>query len=320
MAPLKAERQTATVPQIWIVEIETPFFRRFSAPPPPVLMTTTSGPSLPSLAAVCALAFTFLTSLASADDVFDLVVVYPGGPNPGSSQQNVIDDFVSRLTGELSLTLKGTYFNDTEAAAAFLADHPNSFVFGSTGFFLAQREALSLVPELTVILPDGHPEQYFLVSRKGAFSDLASMKGKSISGSPLYESSSFLDQIVFAGKATVSEFELQPTNRPLSALRKLTSGDLDGVLLGAPQYHSLSGLPLADELDTVFASEPIASVGFMRTDNESTAKVAAHLTEALIQLSQTSEGAEACKGFGVAGFATPDQEAVAKLIESYEAP
>lgn len=180
MAPLKAERQTATVPQIWIVEIETPFFRRFSAPPPPVLMTTTSGPSLPSLAAVCALAFTFLTSLASADDVFDLVVVYPGGPNPGSSQQNVIDDFVSRLTGELSLTLKGTYFNDTEAAAAFLADHPNSFVFGSTGFFLAQREALSLVPELTVILPDEHPEQYFLVSRKGAFSDLASMKGKSI--------------------------------------------------------------------------------------------------------------------------------------------
>lgn len=260
-----------------------------------------------------------IPGFAAAED-FDLVVVYPGGPNPGSSGQRVIDDFVAKLTAELSMSLQGSYFNEIEEAAAYLAEHPNSFVFGSTGFFLAQREDLSLVPELAMVLPDEHPEQYFVVTRKGAFADLASMKGKKIAGSPFFEAQSFLDRIVFGGETSIADFEVEPTNRPLTALRKLTSGDVDGVLLAAPQYHSLEGLPLAEELDTVFTSKAIPSVGFMRIDNDVTAEVAPGISEALLRLAETPEGAEACKGFGVAGFLKPDPAKVTELIEVHDAP
>ncbi len=254
-----------------------------------------------------------------AEEQFDLVIVYPGGPNPGSSGQRVIDDFVTRLNEEISFELKGTYFNEIEGAATYLKDHPNSFVFGSTGFFLASRKEFNLVPELTVILPDEKAEQYFLVSKKGSFADLSAIKGEKIAGSPFFEATRFLNRIVFGGEVSIEDdFETEPTSRPLSALRDVSTGEMAGVLLAAPQYYSLAGLPLAEELDVVFQSEPIASVGFMRVDNPATASAAESIKESLVNLSRTPEGAEVCKGFGVAGFADIEADAVAKLTEIYD--
>jgi hypothetical protein len=254
-----------------------------------------------------------------ADDSSHLVVVFPGGPNPGSSGQRVIDDFVNRLNEQIGGKLAGSYFNDCAEAAAHLDKNPNSFILGSTGFFLAYREKLGLLPMARVILPEEKPEQYFLVTKKGSFADLAALEGKSISGSPFFEAAKFLDRIVFGGKiATAEYFQAEATSRPLSALRKLTSGDIDGVLLAATQFHSLASLPLADELHVAFESVAIPSVGLMRVDNESTAAFADELKQALLDLSKTPEGIEASKGFGVAGFEEIETEKIDALVKSYE--
>lgn len=260
-----------------------------------------------------------IPTIGSSAEANQLVIVFPGGPNPGSSGQRVIDDFVGKLGEQIEGDLEGTYFNDSAEAFAHLEKNPNSFVLGSTGFFLAYRESLKLIPMVRVILPDEKPEQYFLVTNKGAFTDLASLEGKKITGTPFFENPSFLDRIVFNGAIeTGSFFEAEGTSRPLSALRKLTSGDIDGVLLAATQFHSLATLPLADELDVVFQSQPISSVGLMRIDNEATEATAEALQKALLDLSKTPEGIEASQGFGVAGFAEIDPEEIDALVKKYE--
>ena len=259
-----------------------------------------------------AVAFLFASVSLFAED--HLVVVFPGGPKPGSSGQRVIDDFV----GQIEADLKGSYFNETEKALAFLRENPNSFILGSTGFFLQAREELKLEPMLRVVLPNEKPEQYFLVSKKGSFSSLADLEGKTVVGTPFHESAQFVEKVVFNGKVPSGFWTAEATERPLSALRKLTSGDIDAVLLAAPQYHGLAELPLADELDVVFESRPVPSVGLMRVANDATAAKANALKEAMLTLSQTPEGAEAAKGFGVAGFAEIEEEKIQSLIQLYD--
>lgn len=274
----------------------------------------------------CFFVSAFLLSLAtlppphcSATEASQLVIVFPGGPNPGSSGQRAIDEFVAKLGEQIGGNLEGNYFNDSAAAFAHLEKNPNSFVLGSTGFFLAYRESLKLIPMARVMLPDGKPEQYFLVTKKGAFTDLASLQNKRVTGTPFFENPAFLDRIAFDGAIkTESFFEAEGTNRPLSALRKLTSGDIDGVLLAATQFHSLASLPLAEELDVVFQSRPVPSVGLMRLDNEATETTAEALRQALLDLSKTPEGIEASQGFGVAGFAEIDAGEIAALVKKYE--
>ena len=258
------------------------------------------------------LVFSASQVVSQAED--NLVVVFPGGPKPGSSGQRVIDDFV----GKIEADLKGSYFNETEKALEFLRDNPNSFVLGSTGFFLQARGELSLEPMLRVILPDEKPEQYFLVSQKGTFSSLADLKGKTVVGTPFHESPEFVERIIFGGEVSADFWTTEATERPLSALRKLTSGDIDAVLLAAPQYYGLAALPLADELDVVFESKPVPSVGMMRVANDATEAKAEEVKDALLSLSKTPEGAEAAKGFGVAGFEEIEEEKVKTLIEQYD--
>jgi len=259
------------------------------------------------------------TAVSQDNSAFGLVVVYPGGPNPGSSGQRVIDDFVARLSDGSGLPLTAHYFNDIAPALEHLAANPNSFVLGSTGLFLGHRNSLGLAPIASVELPDGKPEQYFLVTRKDAYSTLEDLKGKKISGSVFFEPQQFLDRVVFDGAvATGDDFDSEASSRPLSALRSLTQGEIDGVLLTAPQYHSLSALPLAGELRVVFQSNPIPSVGLMRIDNEDTAAATDRLRDALLGLAETDEGAAVAKTFGVAGFAALDDAEIENLVNLYE--
>lgn len=263
--------------------------------------------------------FALLGTSSLAEDTCHFAVVFPGGPRPGSSGQQVIDDFAARLGEKASVAVEAAYFNETGPALEFLGTHPDSFVLGSTGFFLAQREALGLHPLARVSLPDGREEQYFLVASEGSASALADLEGKKVVGTPFHEAPAFLDRIVFGGEIESGAFfDAEPTGRPLSALRKLSSGDIDAVFLNAPQFASLEALPLDAELATVFESAPISSVGLMRLDSEVTRSHAGAMKEAIIELSQTEEGRELCQNFGIAGFAAVDEEAVAALVKRFE--
>ncbi len=258
----------------------------------------------------------------AAPAAVNVVIVFPGGPDAGEEGQKIIDQFLDIVNrqGEFGKNgIAGSYFNDADKAVAHLKEHRNSFIMGSLGFFLTWRKALSLVPVARVETPEGGAGRHYLVAGKGAFATLDSMKGKTIAGNTLYEDPRFLSKVVFEDKIDISaHFELQPTKRPLSALRKVSRGTLDGVLLNEGQYLSLKRLSMFEAFDVVYKSPPLLPLGLMMIDTERTRNRMHKLLQALTTMCRSEEGREACANFGIRGFQAVTEGDLKQAVSMYE--
>jgi len=85
------------------------------------------------------------------------------------------------------------------------------------------------------------------------------------------------------------------------------------------QHSSLKALTGAEELATIYKSEPVPSVGFCMRDSEANRSLKESMLKALTRLAGTEDGAAACKTFGIAGFEAVDEKAVAELLKAYAA-
>ncbi len=252
-----------------------------------------------------------------------VVIVYVGGPDAGAEGQKLIDQLVAHLattTGEPAGQWQGSYFTDPAAAAAHLAKHRDAFVLGGLGFFLSQRRALGLVPLARLATNGDGTERYYILAHKEAHSSLATLKGKTLWGSPLYEDPRFLEVTVFGGKLPLArEFVLKPTNRPLSALRKLEKQQgVDAVLLNSVQYEGLLRMPLYDKLKILYTSEPIPTLGFMMIDTPRTRELRDKILATVSGMCATEQGTPVCRNFGIQGFAPIAAAKLAPLITTYD--
>ncbi len=167
----------------------------------------------------------------------------------------------------------------------------------------------------------GPSERYYLAVKKGTFGKLDELKGKTISGSALYEDPRFLNRMVFDNRADVSsDFILKPTSRPLSAIRKMLKGELDGVLLNEVQYNSLKKLPFSEEIAAVYISPVLPDVGLMMVDNPATRKLKERLLKALLAMGGTEEGGAAFRAFGLTGFKLIEPASLDAVILKYDEP
>jgi len=255
-------------------------------------------------------------------EAINVAIVFPGGPDAGNEGQRMINQFMGIMAeqGNFGMAaITGEYFTDVEKAVEYLRKNRDSFVMGSLGFFLSQKETLSLTPVANVELAYGGEQRYYLVIKKGAFSSMAEMKGKTIAGSTLYEDPLFLSRIVFENKIDVSShFQLLATSRPLSAIRKVIRGSLDGVLLDGAQYESLSRLPLFDQLETIHKSPPLPPLGLMMVESENTRKTKKQMLDAMKTMCKLKDGKEACENFGIRGFDAITEKELAGVIAAYE--
>jgi hypothetical protein len=252
----------------------------------------------------------------------NVVIVFPGGPDAGDEGQRMIKQFLDIMAEQGNFGksgIAGAYFTDTEKAIEHLTENRDAFVMGSLGFFLSQKEKLGLAPVAKVELAHGGEERFYLVIKKGAFSSLAEMKGKTIAGNTLYEDPVFLSRIVFENKVDISShFQLAATTRPLSAIRKVVRGSLDGVLLDGAQYESLCRLPLFDQLETIHKSPLLPPLGLMMVDGENTRGKKKLMLNALKDMCKLKEGKEACENFGIRGFDAITEKELAWTIAAYE--
>lgn len=277
-------------------------------------------------AAVLALGL-LLSGLADAKEKpqapVGVVIVYLGGPEAGGEGQKLIDQLIAELGAAMGLApgaLVGSYFTENAPAVEKLAAQPDSFVLGSLGFFLAQRQKAGLLPLARLKTTVDGTEQFHILVKKGRYQSLAELEGKVLCGSPLYEDPKFLDAIVFGGKLQAARyFKLEPTTRPLSAVRKLDKEQLDAVLLNTVQFESLRRLPLFDKLAELFVSEPMPALGLMVVDTPRTRAVKDQLLQTLLGLCGTPQGKSVCGNFGITGFEPLDEAPLAKVIGQYDA-
>ena len=266
-------------------------------------------------------AFISSSSAIAEEEEINVVIIFPGGP-PREKVEKYTDEFTDIVAGNMSLSpgdVKGHYFTDYPAALDFLQENPDAFIISSLGFFLSRRKALSLVPLASVEMTENAGNRYYLVAKKGTVTSLEEMKGKTIAGSALYEDPDFLKKVVFAGRLDpLSDLALEPTSRPLSAIRKAARGELGGVLLDDVQYHSLQALPLFTELAVVYESPPLPPLGLMMTDTPADRNREEKLLESLTTLGETDAGAAAFRSFGLKGFSRIDPSSLDEVIRKYE--
>ncbi|MFH1039103.1 MAG: PhnD/SsuA/transferrin family substrate-binding protein [PVC group bacterium] len=250
-----------------------------------------------------------------------MVIIFPGGP-PREQVETYTDQFVDIVAGRMSLSpaaVNGHYFTDYPAALDFLKGHPDAFIISSLGFYLSRREVLHLIPLASVEMSAGSGGRYYLMVKKGTAGALDDMKGKTIAGSTLFEDPVFLKKVVFGGKLDPrSDLTLDPTSRPLSAIRKAARGELGGVLLDDVQYNSLKALPLFEELAVIYESPRLPEVGLMMVDTSANRNMKEKLLHALTTLGETEAGAEVFSSFGMKGFSRIDPDSLDEVIRQYD--
>jgi hypothetical protein len=159
-----------------------------------------------------------VTTQADSTVVWILVVKEHGVGSP-TTVQPYLDRFVAVAAARNGWAdAKGQYYNNRNAAAAFIqTHHPHYGIFSLPAFLALQAKyKLEVIGQVAVSLAGGR--QYYLISKTAA--DLAGCKGRSWRATM---DDTFIERVV-AGKGTLADFILGETQRPLQTIKKVING------------------------------------------------------------------------------------------------
>jgi len=223
------------------------------------------------------------------------------------------------LTSMKKDSLQGKYFNNINDAKTYIRENKNSYIMGSIGFYLANKKSMDLVPLAAVKIDNDDREQYVLIVKKGSYKSLKQLKGKVLAGNVLYEDVKFINKLIFENKIDIAKhFQLKPSNRPLSAVRKLTSGQVDAVLLNNMQYASLKSLDVFSKIEVLYQSPQMPALGLMMANTKTNNAVKEKIVNAVTRMCNQADTKEACKNFGIDGFNKLEAGTLKDEITKYE--
>lgn len=259
---------------------------------------------------------------AAKDGAVALAIVNPGGPDAGAEGSKLAAELAAHLAASAGIApakLRAAYFNQTASALTYLKKHKEAFVLGGLGVFLGQRKALKLVPLARLVGKTGGDEEFSVVVRKGRYASLQELRGKTLLGSVLADDARYVDRFAFGGKLEASKwFRCMPSERPLSALRKLAADEVDAVLLNRVQLEALRPMPLFEKLQVLHSSGPVPTVGLMMTATPRTRALRDKVVQAVSKLCGAEKAAPVCQTYGITGFEPMSEDALAEAIKTYE--
>lgn len=263
-----------------------------------------------------------LTMPGYCAEKINFAVIFLGGPDTGAEGEKIISQFMSSLTKLTAMkkdSLQGKYFNNITDAKSYIQQNKNTYIMGSIGFYLANKKSMNLSPLAAVKIDGDDKEQYSLIVKKGSYKSLKQLKGKILAGNVLYEDTRFINRIIFNNKINIANyFKLKPSSRPLSAVRKLTSGEYDAVLLNHMQYNSLKNLDVFNKIEVLHQSPKIPALGLMMANTKTNNAAKSKIVNAVTRMCNQADTKEACKNFGIDGFDKLEAENLKNEISKYE--
>lgn len=254
-----------------------------------------------------------------------IAIVYLGGPAMAQVGDRLVLDLVQHLEKTMGVahgTLQGAYFTDPKEALPFFETNPDAFILSSLGFYLSHQNmhGTKMLPlaRLKLAATNQSMQQEYVVVKKGRYNSLHDLIGKQMHGTVLFEDSRFLSSIVFGNRWNADQFNLRPTQRPLSALRKVAQNKTDAVILDSAQYESLRQLPLHQELKVVFTSQPRPALGLMMLDTTKTRAMKKGFLQAVLDLCNTQKGQTMCNHFGMLGFEPISPGELDVVVKAFE--
>lgn len=262
------------------------------------------------------LAASFVTHAAPNPEM--IVVCYPGGSVNEKDANGAMTSMlrvVERVGQWQENSFNSLFTAKSDECRKQMADNKPKFAITSLGLFLELRNQHNLVPVVQPRIKGLTHERYRVMVQKDKFKNLDELKGKTLGGTVL-EESSFIGKIVFAGKYDPDTFfVLQKSNQAIRALRSLNKGELDAVILNEQQFGGLSSLHMDTALEAVFTSEKIPLMGVVANSVTTTEDERVRFGQALEGMCSDSEGKKLCELFGVDSFATVDAAVFEPMIK-----
>lgn len=228
------------------------------------------------------------------------VICYPGGSVKARDAEPAARQMLralERMGGWPEGSFDSRFTTDAKECERLLAGRP-PFAIVSLGEYLAHP---GLVPLVQPEIQGRTTDTWRVLVRKGTFRSLDDLKGKTLGGATV-DQTTFVDRLIFQGKARVADFVPRPSVQPLRALRSLAEGALDAVLLNDQQFRALGGLPFAADLEVVFTSAPLPLVGIVADGQKTTSQERQKLSGSLKGFCRDPQGRPFCEVFGIDAF------------------
>lgn len=253
----------------------------------------------------------------SASSATNVLVCYPGGSMSAQDAESAMGFMLRALEetgGWTAGTMKGLFATDIDDCTKILNEQKPQFAITTLGIFLESRGKLNLIPLVQPRIKGSSFDVYRMLVRKGTFTSIEELKGKTLGGSLVAEPV-FLKRVVFQGEVDpVSFFVLKQSTRVLRSLRNVAEGKLDAVIINSQQFRAIGSLPFADEFFVIFTSEEIPLVGAVANGQRTTTDERNRFSQALGKLCDHPDGKHLCELFGVETFVPADMKAFGKVI------
>ena len=206
----------------------------------------------------------------------DFAVIQPGQPGTEAEARPVMDAFAHYIQQKMGSdeTIKGHYFNQLDAALAFLKSSPPTWGIVQLGVYVQHATDFQMTPVATT-RPGGFTKDiWHLMAQEDGGSKWQSLKGK-IRGNMLFEKKAAAC-LLFGLLPDRLPFTLEGTFRPLRSLRSLVKGKITGVVLDHVQYETVKTMPMGKKIKVMHISRelPTSPVVWFGDENDSTKKLA----------------------------------------------
>ncbi len=250
----------------------------------------------------------------------DVVVIRPGGPVVTQDTQTQVTKLIQAIAQSAGWPINSVsarFFNAADPGLAFIKQSKPGFAFASPGFFLKYRQELKLRPLNQVVLRDGATSRYSIIVKSGAPAGLDSLRGKTLAGAPLAEPE-FVQRIVLGNKLRLGTDVTIQAMSGLSALRKVSTGEVYAAVIDANERRAMAALPFVGSLAVAYTSAPIPNIGMMAVGDNVAAADIPLMQQACSSLCTSASGAPVCQTFEIIGFAPLDENALNALIKQWE--
>lgn len=208
--------------------------------------------------------------------------------------------------------VNGKYFTSRPSADAFIKAEQPHYGILSLPAFLAMREPyrLEVIGRVAVSLAGGR--RYYLISKTA--NSLDDCKGQTLA-SDHTDDQRFIERVVFAGHATLADFKLVPTQRPLQTIKAVLTDQARCALIDDAQKDQLDHLSDKDGAHTAWESAelpPMPVVAFPNAPPAERQKFKKNLDAVC-----DDEGKSACAEVGIDDLTRADDADYAAIVGAY---
>ena len=249
----------------------------------------------------------------AADGSVGIVVLKEHGVGNQALAQPYLDRMVALTATRNGWSgANGKYFTSRAPAEAFMkADQPHYGILSIPAFLaLRQPYKLDVIGRVSVSLAGGR--RYFVISKTAT--DLNGCKGKPLATDHA-DDARFIDKVVFAGQATLADFTLTPTQRPLQTIKEVLTDQAVCALIDDAQKDQLEHLQDKDGAHSVWESAELPPMPVVAFPNAPAAE--RQMFKKNLDSVCDDEGKSACAEVGIDDLTNASESEYAAIVKAY---